>query len=328
MNIAIALPSEGSLAAAPSTAAKSAGLPKWVSPLILFAALCITAGIIWDISWHISIGRDRFWTPAHTMIYVGGTVGGMLAGWLLLDATFFRRAQLAGCSISIGGLRGPFGAWVCVWGASAMLISAPFDDWWHNAYGLDVKILSPPHMILALGMYAIATGALLLTTAERNRLAGSPGEKVAGLQAVLANGIQLALVAVVLTELTTPNLQHRSSFAIGTALLLPAILTAAAVNHPRMWAATKVAIVYTLVAGGMTWILPIFPAEPKLAPIYNRIDHMVPLAFPMLLIVPAIGIDLARAQRLRLERAEGGGCRNGFCRAVRHRSVAFQQVLN
>ena len=30
-----------------------------------------------------------------------------------------------------------------------MLTSAPFDNWWHDAYGLDVKIISPPHMFLA-----------------------------------------------------------------------------------------------------------------------------------------------------------------------------------
>jgi len=34
-----------------------------------------------------------------------------------------------------------------------MLASAPFDDWWHNAYGLDVRIISPPHMVLAAGFF-------------------------------------------------------------------------------------------------------------------------------------------------------------------------------
>ena len=53
------------------------------------------------------------------------------------------------------GFRAPLGAWVCIWGAFAMLTSAPFDDWWHNAYGLDVKILSPPHVVLAAGIGAI-----------------------------------------------------------------------------------------------------------------------------------------------------------------------------
>ena len=41
--------------------------------------------------------------------------------------------------------------------------SAPLDDWWHRAYGLDVKILSPPHMVLAAGMMAVQNIALAAT---------------------------------------------------------------------------------------------------------------------------------------------------------------------
>ena len=51
----------------------------------------------------------------------------------------------------------------------AMLVSAPFDDWWHNAYGLDVQIVSPPHMVLLWGMVAIQTGAILMAVAVQNR---------------------------------------------------------------------------------------------------------------------------------------------------------------
>ncbi len=49
------------------------------------------------------------------------------------------------------GFSGPLGAWVTIWGTFVMITSAPFDNWWHNAYGLDVKIVSPPHMVLAAG---------------------------------------------------------------------------------------------------------------------------------------------------------------------------------
>lgn len=42
----------------------------------------------------------------------------------------------------------------------------------------------------------------------------------------------------------------------------------------------------------LTAVLPLFPAEPLLSPIYNFITHMQPYHFPVLLIVPAIGIDL------------------------------------
>lgn len=40
------------------------------------------------------------------------------------------------------------------------------------------------------------------------------------------------------------------------------------------------------------WILPLFPAQPKLGPVYQNITHLVPLHFPLLLIVPAIVLDL------------------------------------
>jgi len=48
----------------------------------------------------------------------------------------------------------------------------PFDNWWHNSYGLDVKILSPPHVLLALGMLGIRFGTLVLVLAEMNRAEG------------------------------------------------------------------------------------------------------------------------------------------------------------
>ena len=51
-----------------------------------------------------------------------------------------------------------------------MIASAPFDDWWHNAYGLDVKIISPPHMVLAAGMIGIQLGTMLLAVSWANRL--------------------------------------------------------------------------------------------------------------------------------------------------------------
>ena len=42
----------------------------------------------------------------------------------------------------------------------------------------------------------------------------------------------------------------------------------------------------------MIWILPLASAQPRLAPIYNPLTHMVPPPFPLLLIVPAVGMDL------------------------------------
>jgi len=49
----------------------------------------------------------------------------------------------------------------------------------------------------------------------------------------------------------------------------------------------------------LMWIVPLFPATPKLGPIYQPITHMVAMSFPALLIVPALGVDLVM-QRVRV----------------------------
>src|SRR2546426_7799235 len=97
---------------------------------------------MWDISWHRSIGRDMFWTPAHLAIYLGGVLAGAACGWLVLRTTFSATVEEQAAGVTFWGFRGPLGAWVAIWGALAMLASGPFDNWWHNAYGLDVKVLS------------------------------------------------------------------------------------------------------------------------------------------------------------------------------------------
>jgi len=96
----------------------------------------------WDISWHRSIGRDSFFTPAHIAIYLCGILADIFRRYLIL-ATTFGYTRLGESSVSLWGFRGPLGAFVASWGGVMMLSSAPFDDWWHGAYGLDVKVLSP-----------------------------------------------------------------------------------------------------------------------------------------------------------------------------------------
>jgi hypothetical protein len=42
----------------------------------------------------------------------------------------------------------------------------------------------------------------------------------------------------------------------------------------------------------MVWILPLFPAVPRLGPVLNPITSFQPFDFPLLIIFPAIAIDL------------------------------------
>ena len=120
----------------------------WYCHAVVLGGTSIVLGVLWDISWHSTIGRDTFWTPAHMAIYLGGVLGGVSSGWLVLKTTFRGTSEEHARAVRLWGFRGPLGAWVSIWGAMAMLTSAPFDNWWHNAYGLDVQILSrgPPRL--------------------------------------------------------------------------------------------------------------------------------------------------------------------------------------
>jgi hypothetical protein len=255
----------------------------WPAFALAFAATCIAIGIRWDISWHETIGRDTFWTPAHMVIYLGGALGGCIGGWLAIQNTFLSR----GAAVNVFGGRAPIGAWVAIWGAVAMLASGPFDNWWHNAYGLDVKIISPPHAVLGLGMFGISFGALLLVLSRQNRLEDGKGSGLF----VFVGGMFVVLAAVFIMEYSFPNMQHEAIFYQAAALTFPFRLVSLGRAGRTSWPATRVAAIYILFECLMIWILPLFPAQPKLAPIYNPVTHMVPPPFPMLIIFPAPAMD-------------------------------------
>jgi hypothetical protein len=172
-----------------------------------------------------------------------------------------------------------------------MVTSAPFDDWWHNAYGLDVKIISPPHMVLAAGMIAIQLGTMLLAVAWANRVPATAKPRLT-LAFTYAAGILLVLAATVVLEKSEPNRQHSALFYEVSAAIYPLILLAAARGARLRWGATWAAVSYTVLRLAMLWLLPLFPARPLLAPIYNPVTHMWPTEFPLLLILPALAIDL------------------------------------
>jgi hypothetical protein len=262
----------------------------WPSLLMAAAITSIAVGIIWDISWHETVGRDTFWTPAHMAIYLGGVLAGCTSGWLAIKYTFFGGQKERDASVSVFGARAPLGAWVAIWGAVAMITSAPFDNWWHNAYGLDVKIISPPHAVLGLGMLGISVGSLLMVLARQNRLLET-SRKGGGLF-IYTGGVFVLLGAVFLLEYIFPNEQHGGTFYVACMMMFPSRFVALSYAGRTRLPATGVAAVYMALLCVVDWILMLFPAHPKLAPIFNAVTHMVALPFPLLLIFPALAVDL------------------------------------
>jgi hypothetical protein len=263
----------------------------WHAYTAAVGAVCVMAGVYWDISWHMSIGRDTFWTPAHLLIQAGGLTAGLSSGWVALRTTFRGSDAERNASVSFWGFRAPLGAWICIWGCGAMLTSASFDNWWHNAYGLDVKIVSPPHTVLALGIFAIVVGALLLVLAQQNRAAAALRRRLAWVLAAMG-GLFIMNFALFLTEYSERRMMHSAFFYQLTAAVFPFALAAMGRAIKLRWAATAAALFYTAVMLALMWIIQLFPATPRLGPIYQHVTHMITLSFPLLVVAPAVCFDL------------------------------------
>src|SRR5918992_1527353 len=115
----------------------------------------------WDIATHIDAGRERFLTPAHIGIYSAVLISAIAIALSGL-ADHFR----VGDSF-LTALRHPFrnlrpGIGVAGAGMLTTLVAAPFDNAWHEIYGIDVTIWSPPHLLAIFGIAAASLGLAAL----------------------------------------------------------------------------------------------------------------------------------------------------------------------
>jgi hypothetical protein len=281
-----------------SSAETEASTVPWYVWCGVLAVTSAAVGAAWDVSWHRSIGRDSFWTPAHMAIYACGVLAAFICGYLILITTFSGSAQRKAASVNVLGFRAPLGAFIAAWGGIAMLTSAPFDNWWHAAYGLDVKIVSPPHTLLILGIRAVAVGILFLILAAMNRSAveapqnGEQSFKALQRLFLYTGGLIIGGQMFFLLEYTWDIHLHSASPYIAMGIALPLVFAMLSQASRHRWAATAAASVYTIFAIGEILILPLFPAQPKLGPVYYPVTHMVPAAFPILIFIPAIALDL------------------------------------
>jgi hypothetical protein len=227
------------------------------------------------------------------LIYLCGVLAGIACGYLILSTTFQKNSPLNEVSVSIWGFRGPLGAFICAWGGVAMITSAPFDNWWHNAYGLDVKILSPPHVVLILGLLAIRFGLLVMVLAAMNRAEGAYYKKLEWILFVVFIFLMGATVGVA-QEYTNRVEMHGARFYLVVMMTAPIWMAAVSRASRNRWAATLTTGIYTAMHLAFCWLLPLAHAEPKLGPVYHQVTHLVPPDFPLLLIVPAVVFDLLR----------------------------------
>jgi hypothetical protein len=257
---------------------------------VVLAATLYATGFYWDISWHQTIGRDSFFNPAHVAIYLCGVVGGLSCAYIILSTTFGNDQSASAASVKICGFCGPFGAFIVAWGGIAMLTAAPFDNWWHNAYGLDAKLNSPPHWVLTSGVFAVQIGGIVLLAGAMNRSAEKVRERLAWLELYLG----ATIIALPLALMNNRVLQHSALFYAAAAAAVPLVMIATASASGRHWGCATVGAIYTTYVLAFTWILPLFHGSPRLGPVYRQVTQFVPPSFPALLIVPAFFMDYVR----------------------------------
>lgn len=167
----------------------------------------------------------------------------------------------------------------------AMLTSAPFDDWWHNAYGLDVTIASPPHTVLGLGMLAIQLGACISISKYLNKPVLRIKQK-AILRALLiiASASLLSMMTLWVSDFIDKRGQHNALFyevtVVDVLLFLPAFGRALRMQY----AITIITLAYFFLTAITNWVLQLVPSKPMLAPVLNPLTHLVQLPFPLLLL--------------------------------------------
>ena len=271
----------------------------WPLQLLSLAVILVTLGGQLDVSWHRSIGRDSFFTPPHMMVYACGLLAAISCGFLLIASTL--NPLYRDTSIRVFGLRAPTGVFLTTWGGLVMLSSAPFDNWWHNAYGLDVQVASPPHIVLLAGTWAVAQGTLLLAAAQMNRARSLGSEEPSHRRLFLFIGALcvIHLMSYSMTYTFDTRLHQAKPYLL-LSTGVPCALAAIAATLRRRWVATSVAAIYTGFMLLLVWLLPLIPATPRLGPVYQQVTHMVPPKFPILLLPAAFALDLIFVLQSRL----------------------------
>ena len=133
----------------------------------VFGALLQLTGGIWDVSWHILGVVDTFFTPSHLVLYAGiGLV--LLAAGVGLYVRFRGFAPGAPDRFLLTGLLFALVA------GSLQVAAGPFDFWWHENFGFDPFLFTPPHAILIVGValagIGMGVGAVRLLQARRSGL--------------------------------------------------------------------------------------------------------------------------------------------------------------
>lgn len=124
----------------------------WISFLIALIGVALSLwGASWDVTSHLLLIPETFFTPSHMVLYSGITislVSTILNLVLLITKKHIRKKSFA------------FGSKLIIVGTLLQVIAGLGDFYWHKLFGMD-GLLSPTHLTLELGTMIVAMGAII-----------------------------------------------------------------------------------------------------------------------------------------------------------------------
>ena len=229
----------------------------------------------------------------------GSFIAWLTAIWLMIHAT------QTGYPATVRAWKGriPLGAALILWGGLSMLAWGVLDSWWTVAYGLFSGFWTPPQLLFSLSVMVLLAGTFLVAVARHNntrlptapktlRQSATSAFQLPGLPVLWAPGLLLVFATVMTLQYNRPNLQRTSLFYTVSCPLYAFILTWTARASGFRWAAVVIALIYTALSCIPVWVFPLIAAVPLIGPVYQPISHLMPSPFPLLLLFPALGMDL------------------------------------
>jgi hypothetical protein len=128
-------------------------IPGWAAAMVgtsTFGLLVAGMGFYSDVRWHVSLGRDdQLFTAPHTAIVIGlmTIFGSAFLGEFVATAT---KANV-GLRLPVLGMRVPYSALAMGLIGFCAMSGFPMDELWHRAYGIDVTMWSPTHLLMIIG---------------------------------------------------------------------------------------------------------------------------------------------------------------------------------
>lgn len=271
-------------------AGKQANLPAWAAlPLTVLTVSLLAAvfGLYWDISLHLSKGRDAgpLANPSHYFILVG--LLGVFSAGVLAIAMPKPGTKPSPWSVKLAdNWYAPVGGILIATSAAFGLIGFPLDDLWHRMFGQDVTLWGPTHLLMLAGAGLTVVGATVLLTEggyARDKKRGDKPEAthlrvITKLRKAASAGGLLAALSIFQGEFDFGIAQFQLVFHP----LMIMVAAGLALTYARMWigkgGAVMAAIFFIIIRTALTAIV---------TGVFDR-----PVAHFPLYIGPALAVEL------------------------------------